>query len=544
MSKHADTAGLNSEADLAWGPRALRLRNERNREHQSGLAAARAKWIRRNKYYYESLKRLLRHLVEPGKRVLNIRCQTGFLLGALQASYGVGVEISPEMVEVARAAHPRFKYYEAFPEDFVPSEKFDYILLCDVGDITDVQKTLLRLQPACERHTRLIIYSFNDLWEPLIRLAQWLHLKIPQTEQNWLSEQDLVGLLTLSGFEWLRTYRTALMPKYIPLFSAFMNRIVAKLPIIGRLCMVEVLIARPLPKPVDISNVTVSVVVPCKDERGNIESIVTRMPELARSTEIIFCDDKSTDGTGDEIRRLQRLYAERNIRAVDGPGICKSKNVWKGFEAATGDILVILDADLTVMPEELPYFIAAITRGGAEFVNGSRLVYPIPREGDEGRQRRWEQGIQRHFLVLARAENQGHALRHESALAIRLGENSPHGRHLGHYGPLGRLRTPLRRRQVECAHSDQPIHYQERIPGSQNNQSVQEWPYYAAMCVHGFRKLKMDYSAMLGTEFRLEQIRAGRPRPGLRPQHLTAVRALAGIAPGLRWPVRSCTAGS
>jgi len=123
MSKDAKPAGLNSEADLAWGPRALRLRNERNRQHQSGLAATRAHWIGRNKYYYESLERLLRHLVEPGKRVLNIRCQTGFLLDALRASYGVGVEISPEMVEVARAAHPQFKYYEAFPEDFVPPEK-------------------------------------------------------------------------------------------------------------------------------------------------------------------------------------------------------------------------------------------------------------------------------------------------------------------------------------------------------------------------------------------------------------------------------------
>ena len=324
----------------ACGPKALQLQNERNRQHQSVWAATRAKWIRRNKYYYECLKRLLRHLVEPGKRVLNIRCQTGFLLDALQPRYGVGLEISPEMVAVARAAHPQFTYYEAFPEDFASQEKFDYILLCDVGDIADVQKTLLRLHTACERHTRLLIYTYNDAWELLIAWAQRLHLKIPQTEQNWLSEQDLIGLLTLSGFEWLKTYRSALFPKYVPLLSAFMNRVVGKLPLIGRLCMIEVLVARAIPKPVDASEVTVSVIVPCKDERGNIESAVMRMPELGRSTEIIFCDDKSTDGTADEVRRMQGLYPERNIRLVDGPGICKSKNVWKGFEAASGRHLV------------------------------------------------------------------------------------------------------------------------------------------------------------------------------------------------------------
>lgn len=363
----------------AQGPEMLQLRNEANRLHQSTVAATRHKWIRRNRYYYELLARLLRHLVEPGKRVLNIRCQTGFFLNALQPRYGVGVDISAEMIEVARIAHPEFKYNEAFPEDFVSKEKFDYILLCDVGDTVDVQKTLSRLQSACERHTRLIIYSYNFLWEPLVVLAQRLGLKIPQTEQNWLSERDLRGLLELTGFEWLKTYRTALLPKYVPLLSAVLNRFVAKLPVIQRLCMIEVLVARPVTKPADISKLAVSVIVPCKNECENIEGAVTRMPQLGGTTEIIFCDDQSTDGTAEEVRRVQRSYLDRDIRLVEGPGICKAKNVWAGFEAATGDILVILDADLTVMPEELPYFIDVIARGCAEFINGSRLVYPVPK---------------------------------------------------------------------------------------------------------------------------------------------------------------------
>ena len=204
------------------------------------------------------------------------------------------------------------------------------------------------------------------------------YLKVPQTEQNWLSESDLIGMLNLSGFEWLKTYRTALCPKYIPLLSALLNKAVAKLPFLGRLCMIEVLVARPKPKPVDVGSVSVSVIVPCKNERGNIQSAVARTPELGRATELIFCDDQSTDGTGDEIRRLQRLYPERNIRLVEGPGICKSKNVWAGFEAATGDIVLILDADLTVMPEELPYFIGAITSGACDLstARASYIRYP------------------------------------------------------------------------------------------------------------------------------------------------------------------------
>jgi len=370
----------DSQPAPAQGPEALRVRNESNRLHQTTIAATRDKWIRRNKYYYYNLLgRLFQHLVEPGKRVLNIRCQTGFLLNEVEPRHGVGVDISSEMIEVASHAHPEFKYYEAFSEDFVAKEKFDYILLCDLGDTVDVQKTLSRLQTACERHTRLIVYSYNYLWQPLIVLAQKLGLKVAATEQNWLSEQDIRGLLELTGFEWLKTYRTALLPKYVPLLSTVLNRFAAKLPLIQRLCMVELLVARPAPKPVEMSKLAVSVIVPCKDERANVENAVTRMPELGGATEIIFCDDKSTDGTADEVRRMQRLHAERDIRLVDGPGICKAKNVWAGFEAATGDVLVILDADLTVMPEELPYFIDVLARGRAEFVNGSRLIYPVPK---------------------------------------------------------------------------------------------------------------------------------------------------------------------
>jgi len=491
-AKEATPARLDSTP--AWGPKALELQNERNRQHQSAWAATRAKWIRRNKYYYECLKRLLRHLVEPGKRVLNIRCQTGFLLDALQPSYGVGLEISPEMVAVARAAHPRFTYYEAFPEDFVAQEKFDYILLCDVGDIADVQKTLLQLQAACERHTRLLIYTYNDAWELLIAWAQRLHLKIPQTEQNWLSEQDLIGLLTLSGFEWLKTYRSALLPKYVPLLSAFMNRVVAKLPLIGRLCMIEVLVARAIPKPVDSSEVSVSVIVPCKDERGNIEGAVTRMPELGRSTETIFCDDKSTDGTADEVRRMQRLYPQRNIRLVDGPGICKSKNVWTGFEAATGDILLILDADLTVMPEELPYFIHAITRGGAEFVNGSRLVYPIPKEAMKTTNVAGNKFFGAVFSYLL-----GQRIK-DTLCGTKVLWRTDWERirpMIGTWGTMDRwgdYELLFGAAKLNLRILEQPVHYQERIFGATKMTKVfKHGLIMLRMCVHGFRRLKVDY---------------------------------------------------
>lgn len=479
---------------LAWGPEALALRNSRNRQHQASVAASRPSWIRRSSYYYGCLKRLLRHLVEPGKRILNVRCQTGHLLDALAPSYGVGVEISSEMVEVARAQNPRFQYEEAFPEDYIPREKFDYILVCDLGDTVDVQKALQRLHAACDRHTRLIVYSYNDLWEPVLRLGQRLGLKVPQTEQNWLSERDLIGMLTMSGFEWLKTHRTALLPKYIPLVSTFMNRIVAKLPWLERLSMVEVLVARPAAKPVAAADVAVSVIVPCKDERGNIESAVRRIPELGRSTEIIFCDDKSTDGTADEVRRMQEQYPERRIRLVDGPGICKSKNVWTGFEAATGDILMILDADLTVMPEELPYFVEAIVSGRAEFVNGSRLVYPIPRDAMKNANLIGNKVFSGLFSFLL-----GQPLK-DTLCGTKVLWRSDWERvrpMIGSWGTMDRwgdYELLFGAAKLNLRILDQPVHYQERVYGvTKMTRVFRNGMIMLGMCGHALRKLKLGY---------------------------------------------------
>lgn len=368
---------VGGDNGLVWGPAALAAERQAKRKHMAKFAQSRDTWIRRNKYFYDKVKHLLRFIIEPQKRVLNIRCQTGHLLDAVNPSRGVGVEISEEMVEVAKCAYPQFEFVQSDSEAYQPSEKFDYIIFSDVSDTVDLQSSLVRLQAACLPHTRLVIYTYNHLWRPALYLADRLGLRMPRREPNWLSEHDLRIFLGLSGFELLYVYYTVLFPKWLPIISWFFNQIIARLPVLRRLCLIKILVARPVPSKRKPQEVSVSVIVPCKNEQGNIEAAVTRIPEMGKHTEMIFCDDKSTDGTAEEVRRMQRDYPERDIKLVEGPGICKADNVWTGFAAASGDVLMILDADLTVMPEELPLFFNAIVEGKGEFINGTRLVYPM-----------------------------------------------------------------------------------------------------------------------------------------------------------------------
>ena len=371
------TAPIGAPSRHNWGPRALDEIREARRAFQDATAPRRERWIRSNKYFYDGLKRLLQFIVEPGKRVLAVRCQTGHLLASVKPSYGVGVDIGEVILSLAREQHPDLNFVQADPEKLSLGETFDYILFDYVFDTVDILRALEAVREHCTSDTRLIIFNYNQLWEPILELASKVGLRSKLIEPNWVSENDIRGFLKLAGFRPVRVHRRFLFPKWIPLFSWFLNNVVARLPGLRRLCLMQIMVARPLSAPVREDDATVSVIVPCRNERGNVEAAVERIPEMGKYTEILFCDDKSTDGTPDEVRRMQRHHPDKNIRLIEGPGIGKAENVWTGFRAARGDVLMILDADLTVMPEELPMFLRALASRQGDFVNGSRLIYPM-----------------------------------------------------------------------------------------------------------------------------------------------------------------------
>src|SRR5215831_18891218 len=483
-----------------WGPAALEQRRERTRDHLAKIAARRESWINRNRYYYELLNRLLRFLVEPQKKVLSVGCGIGSLLAAVRPCNGKGIDICAEIVGIAQERNPSFEFAVAFPDTgefqqaFSPAEKFDYILFNDIGDTVDVLQALRNLKPLCQRHTRVLVTTYNHLWEPLVTFAEWVGMKVPRTEQNWLSTTDIRNLLKLADFEALETHRIVLLPKHVPLLSTFLNRFCARLPFLNKLCMTQVVVARIVPPPVSLEELAVSVVIPCKNEKGNVEDAVRRIPPLAGRMEIIFCDDQSTDGTAEEVRRVQSCYPEKDIRLEHGPGVCKSRNVWTGFDAAKGDVLLILDADLTTIPEELPYFIEVIVSGQAEFVNGSRLVYPVPRGAMNGANM-----LGNKFFSVAFTYLLGQRVK-DTLCGTKVLWRSDWERikpMLGTWGTedrWGDYELLFGAARLNLKILDLPVHYQERIYGSTKMTKVfRNGLIMLKMCWHGFLKLKLGY---------------------------------------------------
>lgn len=363
-----------------WALEHIRSRKQYVRDSYASIASIREKWINRNRYFYKRLSAFLSFIIEPGSSAVVFRSELGQLFEKLELKRAVGVDICEKMVSEAKGKRPGAEFICADPEDVALNGQFDNVVFYSLGDIIDLEKAFLNTDSFSSSSTRLIVINYNYLWRPFIYLAEKLGLKVPQPTQNWLNIPVLENLLHISGFEVVKKYYQVLFPFNVPVLSWLMNNVIAKLPVIKKLCFMQIMVARKAPKDAPKEGFKVSVIIPCKNEKGNVESAVERIPEMGKGTEIIFCDDKSTDGTADEVRRMMAKYPEKDIKLVAGPGICKAKNVWTGFDAATGDILMILDADLTVIPEELPYFYHAIASGRGEFINGTRMVYPMQKQ--------------------------------------------------------------------------------------------------------------------------------------------------------------------
>lgn len=329
--------------------------------------------------YHALLENYFRFLVPPGQRVLELGCGLGDLLASLKTERAVGVDFCPEMVHAARQRHSGIEFRAADAAEFEHGEKFDYIIMSDlVNDIPDVQRVFERARRNATSDTRLVLNFFNNLWRPVLAMAEKLGLKAPTMPQNWLSLDDVRNLLHLAGWEVVKYDVRMLWPAGTPLLENFLNRWVA--PWLKHFCLTTFVVARPRPQVEPDKHYRCSVVIPARNEAGNIEDAVKRVPEMGRGTEIIFIEGGSKDNTWEEIQRVAKAYPNRDIKVLKQQSKGKGGAVREAFAQATGDILFILDADLTMPPEELPKFYEAARSGTADFVNGVRLVYPMEQQ--------------------------------------------------------------------------------------------------------------------------------------------------------------------
>jgi SAM-dependent methyltransferase len=469
-------------------------RQARLRDWWDRQAPQREAWIQRSRYYYEQLVRFYRVIVPEGRSVLEVGCGTGYLLSRVATSRAKGIDFSPGLIEEARNRHPDMRFEVVDIERQGVPETYDYILLADVvNDLTDVWKAFVHLRQSCHPQTRLVITYFNPLWQPIFQLAGALRLRTPHRDQNWFSPEDLRQMLELNGFDVIREGRRILLPVGIPLLSNWINRYIAPLPVVRHLCCMNYTVAVPRPGTrVERPLLSCSVVIPCLNEKGNIEDAVVRTPAMGRETELIFVDGGSTDGTWEKLEETVKMYRGplklRLLRQTGRKG--KGQAVREGFAVAGGDVLMILDADLTVQPEDLPKFFQAIQDGHADFVNGSRLVYPLEDEA-----MRFLNNLGNHFFGRALSAITDQRLMDTLCGTKVLAKDSyrqiQEGRSFfGDFDPFGDFDLIFGATRLNLKIVELPVRYQARSYGSTKIRRFYHGWLLIRMCLYALRKLR------------------------------------------------------
>jgi SAM-dependent methyltransferase len=452
-------------------------------------------WQRQNRSYYRDLAHLHRFLVPPGSRVLQIGCGLGDLLATVQPKVGVGIDGSVSLIAVAQQRYPHLTFHSLLPEQLSPEAiaeqlPFDYILICNVlNTLPDVQQVLLRLQPFCSPQTRLVLSFHNWLWQPLLKLGERLGQRQPQPPENWLSMQDVHNLLEITGWQAIKHGRRVLIPRRIPLLSDFCNRWLSPLPILEHLGLINWLVARPAGLPA--AQPSVSVIVPARNEAGNVQAAIDRLPLMGSATELIFVEGHSSDDTWPVIEQAVAAYqGPLQLRAYRQTGKGKGDAVRLGFAKATGDILMILDADLTVQPEDLLKFYGVVASSRGEFVNGSRLVYPRSAEAMP-----WLNTLANKFFALSFSWLLGQPLKDTlcgtKVLWRKDYERIAAGRvYFGEFDPFGDFDLLFGAAKLNLKIVEVPVRYQPRSYGSSNIAHVREGLILGKMCLYAANKLK------------------------------------------------------
>ncbi len=354
----------------------------RDSYRQYAAAFGRRRFLRGG--YLKEIVRRTRFYVEPGARVLEIGVGSGDLLAALEARRAVGIDLSPEMLEIARRRWPELTLHEMPAESVGELEgPFDYIVFSDVTVfLHDIARVLRIVLPLTHPRTRLVFNFHSRVWQPLLWLLARLGLPPPHPRMNWVTAEDLQNLLELAGYEVVKRDTGTLLPVAIPGLAWLANRVLYRLPVFRLGCLVNWIVARPRGRWANEADLAVTVVVPCRNEAGHIAEIVRRVPAMGRRTELIFVEGHSRDDTWDRVQDAVAHPGRTDlaVSAMRQTGKGKGDAVRMGFAQATGDVLMILDADLTVPPESCPEFLRVLASGDAEFVNGSRLVYPMDDE--------------------------------------------------------------------------------------------------------------------------------------------------------------------
>lgn len=454
------------------------------RDYFDALAPDIRLWRDKNRFYYDKLEELVVGAVPPGRSVLDIGAQTGEVLDAVKPSDGIGLNLSEKLTALAQEEYPpfRFETFDAdavrLPDGFRPDYIISINLLDHAYDVYDLFKSM---RGAVSDNTLILVTTSNPLWSPAFKLASRFGSRVPDSPRNYITNRDIASMFDVMGFDVVEQAYMLPVPRRVPLLGPLLNTVLPETPVLRYMSSTQYLAARPR---AERDQLSVSVIVPCHNESGNVLECAKRVLDMGSATEIIFVDDGSKDDTRERV--LEAMAADKRVRLIAYDiNHGKANAVRAGFDAARNDVVMILDADMTVPPEDLPKFLEPLQAGTADFVNGTRLVYPM--EGTAMPMANFLGNKAFCFLVSwVMRQRVSDTLCGTKALLRRDYDAMPlSGRdRWGDFDLLfGAARMKLRVREI-------PVHYRERVAGDSKMNVRSDGPLFLRACMSGWRMLR------------------------------------------------------
>ncbi len=462
------------------------------------FAESKMYWRRRNRYYHDSIAGFIKSLVGKDSAVLEIGCGTGETLASLDCEQRTGIEINTYMISEGMKSHSNIEFISADIESEEPlvelkrqNRKFDFIIVSDlIGTLNDIQKVFEKLSDVSREGTKIIVTYYNYFWNPLLKLGEALGLKLKEGNRNWLYIEEIKNLLRLSGFNAGKSGSLLLIPKKIPLISFIANRYLSELPLLRRLCLAGWVVADFEKSENESPDYSTTVLVPCRNEEGNISKIVDRIPELGSHTEIIFVEGNSTDNTYSRIEKVIKENPDKDIKLFRQAGKGKGDAVRTGFEKAEGDIFIILDADMTVAPEDLNKFYNALASGKGDFINGSRNVYQMQEKAMRRLNKFGNIFFSKVFSWLLGQRITDTLCGTKALFGSDYRRIADNRKYFGDFDPFGDFDLLFGASKLKLKIIEVPIRYGERTYGSTNINRFRDGLMLLRMCFFAMRKIK------------------------------------------------------
>ena len=462
----------------------------------NGIASKR-KERKFSNYYWKEISNYIAYFSHQDSSVLEIGCGNGDLLAKVAGKNKTGIDFSEEYIAWANERHQgkNIEFLLMDANNIQLTKTYDLIVISNlIGFVDDIQSVFEQVKKCCHANTKVIVQYYNSMYEPLIKFTELIGIKQKTPTQNWLSTRDINNLLFVSGFDVYRNSKRLIFPFFIPLLSGLLNRYLAKFPFFKFFSFNIYSFAKPLPQTNQVeysAKYSTTVVIPARNESGNIENAILRLPKFGKHIEIIFVEGNSTDDTWQKIQEIQKKYAAtHDIKIAQQKGKGKADAVREGYKIASGDILMILDADLTVPPEDLPKFYNAIASSKGDFINGTRLVYPMDKEA-----MRFLNYLGNHFFSWAFTWLLDQ--RFKDTLCgtkvmfredyIKLTSNRAY---FGEFDPFGDFDLLFGAHKLNLKIVEVPIRYRERTYGTTNISRFKHGMILLRMCAFASRKCK------------------------------------------------------